>query len=121
MSAVASEIGDIAWDEIGDVRVHGDGGVEPGDVAAGGFGFGEAVAGVGLVEEHLALEVGGFDEVAVDEGQGADASAGQQRSRGRTGRSAAYDGDVGAGELELAGFADAGEEDLAGVAVADRR
>jgi len=63
-------------------------------VAAGGFGFGEGVAGVGLIEEDLALEVGRLDEVAVDEGERANAGAGEQRCGGRAGRSAADDGDV---------------------------
>ncbi len=53
------------------------------------------VEGVGLVEEDLALEVGGFDEVAVDEGEGPDAGAGKQRGGGGSGGSAADDGDVG--------------------------
>jgi hypothetical protein len=34
--------------------------------------------GVGLVEEDLALEVGRFDEVAVDEGEIPDSSAGEE-------------------------------------------
>ena len=95
----------------------GDAGVEPGDVAAGGFGLGQAFAGVGLVEEDLALQVGGLDEVAVDEGEGADAGAGEQRGGGRAHGAAADDGDVSLGEALLAGGADAGKEDLAGVAV----
>ena len=94
-----------------------DAGVDAGEVAAGGFGFGEGVAGVGFVEEHLALEVGGLDEVAVDEGEAADAGAGEEAGGGGSGGSDADDGDVGAGEELLAGGADGGEEDLAGVAV----
>ena len=73
------EIVDVGGDQVGDVGVDGDRGVEEGDFAAGGFGFGEGLAGVGLVEEDLALEVGGLDEVAVDEGEGADAGAGEER------------------------------------------
>ena len=108
---------DVGWDEVRDVSVDGDGGVEEGDLAAGGFGFGEGFAGVGLVEEDLALEVGGFDEVAVDEGEGADAGAGEEGGGGGSGGSDADDGDVGGGEEMLAGGSDAGEENLAGVAV----
>ena len=74
--------------------VDGDAGVELGDVAAGGLGFGQAFERVGLVEEDLALEVGGFDEVAVDEGEGADAGAGEQRGGGCSHGSAADDGDM---------------------------
>ncbi len=98
-----------------------DGGVEEGDVAAGGFGFGEGVAGVGFVEEHLALEVGGLDEVAVDEGEGADAGAGEEGGGGGSGGADADDGDVGAGEELLAGVADAGRRGFGGSSGRDRR
>ena len=98
--------------------VDGDVGVEAGDVAAGGLGLGQAFEGVGFVEEDLALEVGGLDEVAVDEGEGAYAGAGEQRCGGGSGGPAADDGDMGRGEPLLAGGADAGEEDLARIAVA---
>ena len=92
------EFVDVGGDEVGDVGVDGDGGVEEGDLAAGGFGLGEGFEGVGLVEEDLALEVGGFDEVAVDEGEGADAGAGEEGGGGGSGGSDADDGDVGGGE-----------------------
>ncbi len=111
------EFVDVGGDEVGDVGMDGDGGVEEGDLAAGGFGLGEGLEGVGLVEEDLALEVGGFDEVAVDEGEGADTGAGEQRGCGGSGGSATDDGDVGCGEHLLSGGADSGEEDLTGVAV----
>jgi hypothetical protein len=99
------------------VRVDLDAGVDAGEVTAGGFGLGEGGAGVVFVEEHLALEVGGFDEVAVDEGKPADAGAGEKAGSGGSGGSDADDGDVGSAEELLAGGADGGEEDLAGVAV----
>ena len=108
---------DVGWDEVGYFCVDLDGGVEEGDFTAGGFGFGEGFAGVGFVEEDLALEVGGFDEVAVDQGESSDAGPGEERCG--CGSSGAYsnDGYVGGGEELLAGGADAREEDLAGVAV----
>ena len=105
----------VGRDEVGDARVDGDGGVEEGDLAAGGFGFGEGVAGVGLVEEDLTLEVGGLDEVPVYEGEGADACTGEQGGSGRSGGSDADDGDMGVGKVLLSGRADAGKEDLPGV------
>ena len=114
------ERGGVGGDEVGDVRVDVDGGVDAGEVAAGGFGLGEGGAGVVFVEEHLALEVGGLDEVAVNEGESPDAGAGQQAGRGGSGGADAYDGDVGPSKKLLAGFADGGEEDLAGVAVGIR-
>jgi len=111
------EGGGVLGDQVGDVGVDADAGVDAGEVAAGGFGFGEGGARVGFVEEHLALEVGGFYEVAVDEGKAADASAGEEAGGGGSGGADSDDGDVGAGEELLAGRADGGEEDLAGVAV----
>ena len=113
----AEEIVDVGGDEVGDVGGDLDGGVGGEELAAGGFGFGEGVGGVLFVEEDLALEVGGLDEVAVDEGEVADAGAGEERGGGGAGGADADDGDVGAGEGRLAGLADAGEEDLAGVAL----
>jgi len=111
------ELVDVGGDEVCDVGMDGDGGVEERDLAAGGFGLGEGLEGVGLVEEDLALEVGGLDEVAVDEGEGADAGAGEEGGCCCSGGSAADDGDVRGGELALALSSDAGEEDLTGVAV----
>ena len=111
------EFMDVGGDEVGNVGMDSDGGVEEGDLAAGGFGLGEGVAGVGLVEEDLTLEVGGLDEVAVDEGEGADAGAGEEGCGCGSGGSDADDGDVSRGEEVLASGSDAGEEDLAGVAV----
>ena len=111
------ELVDVGGDEIGYVGVDGDGGVEERDFTAGGFGLGEGFAGIGLIEEDLALEVGGFDEVAIDEGESADAGAGEEGCGGGSGGSDAYDGYMGGGEEGLASGSDAGEEDLSGVAV----
>ncbi len=108
---------DVGGDEVGDDGFDLDGGVEGGDLAAGGFGFGEGGVGVGFVEEDLALEVGGLDEVAVDEGDVADAGAGEERGGCGSGGAYADDGDAGLAEQLLAGGADSGEENLAGVAV----
>ena len=94
-----------------------DGGVDAGEVEACGFGFGKGGACVGFVEEHLALEVGGLDEVAIDEGEMADAGAGEEAGGCCSCGADADDGDVGVGEELLAGVADAGKEDLAGVAI----
>ena len=122
VGAVEDDVGrgeevDVIGDEVGDVRGDVDGGVDAGEVAAGGFGFGEGSAGVLFVEEHLALKVGGLDEVAVDEGEVADAGARKEACGGGAGCADAHDSSVGVGEKLLAGCADAGEEDLAGVAV----
>ena len=108
---------DVGGDEVGNVGVHGDRGVEEGDLAARGFSFREGFAGIGFIEEDLSLEVGGFDEVSVDESESADAGAGEERGCRGSGGSDADDGDMGVGEVLLTGGADAGEEDLTGVAV----
>jgi hypothetical protein len=64
----AQELMNIGGNEVGDVGADLDFAVEGGDFAAGGFGFGESFAGVGLIEQDLALQIAFFDEVAVDEG-----------------------------------------------------
>ena len=99
------------------MRVDRDAGVEGGYVAAGGFGFGQGVEGVGLVEEDLALEVRGFDEVAVDEGERGDTGAGEQAGGCGARGPDSNDSGVSGTEFLLAFGADAGEEDLAGVAL----
>lgn len=111
------EFVDVVGDEVGDAGMDGDCRVEEGDLAAGRFGFGQGLEGVGLVEEDLTLEIGGFDEVAVDEGERADTGAGEERCCGGSGSSAAEDGYMGGGQELLAGRAYAGEEYLAGVTV----
>jgi len=115
--AAAEQFGDVCRDKVGDAGMDGDGGVEEGDLAAGGFGLGQRGCGVGLVEEDLTLKVGGFDEVAVDEGEGANAGTGEERGGRGTSGSAANDGDMSSAEALLTELADAGKEDLAGVAV----
>jgi len=110
------ELVDVCGDEVGDVGVDSDVGVEEGDLAASGFGLGKGFACVCLVEEDLTLEVGGLDEVAINEGEGTDAGAGQEGGSGGSSGPDANDGDVGGGEELLAGGSDAWEENLPGVA-----
>jgi len=92
-------------------------GVDAGEMAARGLGFGEGVAGIVFVEEDLALEVGGLDEVAIDEGEAADAGAGEETGGGCAGGADADDGCVRVQKTLLSALADGGEEDLAGVAL----
>ena len=123
VGAVEDDVGagdqccDVGGDEVGDMRGDLDAGVDAGEVAASGFGLGEGFAGVVFVEEDLALEVGGLDEVTVDEGEAADAGAGEETGGGGTGCADSDDGGVGVAEAMLALGADAGEEDLPGVTV----
>lgn len=116
VSAV-EQLVDVAGGEIGDVSANFDCAVEESDFAAGGLGFRQGFASVGLVEEDLALEVAFFDEVTVDESEGADAGAGEESSSGRSGSSAADERDVRRGEPFLAGFSDAGKEYLTRVSL----
>lgn len=111
------ELVNVGGDEVCDVGLHGDGGVKEGDLAARSLCLREGVECVGLVEEDLTLEIGGFDEVAIDEGEGSDAGAGQEGCGCGTSGSAADDGDMSGGEELLAGGPDAFEEDLARVSV----
>ena len=82
--AIEEELGrgeecvDVGGDEIRNVRGQGNGGVEGGDLAAGGFGFGERGQGVGFIKQDLTLKVGWFYEVAVDKDELADAGAGEE-------------------------------------------
>ncbi len=95
--------------------------VEGRNFARGSDGLGKRLGGVGFVEERLALQVAGLDVVAVDDAQRADASASQQSGQGRSGGAAANDGDLGGRQLPLSFFADAAEENLAGIASSRRR
>lgn len=100
------------------MRVDLDAGVDACEVTAGGLGFGKGCAGVVFVEEHLALQVGGLDEVAIDEGEVADAGACEEACGGCAGCAYTNDGDVRLAKQLLTGFTDASEEDLTGVALA---
>ena len=95
-----------------------DAGVHAREVTPCGFGLGEALAGVVLIEEYLPLEVGGLHIDAVDECEPADTRAGQEAGCGGSGGPHANDGGMAAGELLLAVFAYGCEEHLAGVALA---
>ncbi len=114
VSAV-EEVVDVGGGQVGDVGDDFDVRVDGGEVAGGGGGFGEGVAGVGLGIEPLALEVGEFNEVAIDEEEAAGAGAGESAGLKGAEGAAADDGDRGLAEAPLAGFAPAGEANLAGI------
>ena len=117
----SEELMDVAWCEVGNMSADRDILVEQGDFAAGGFGFGERIAGVGLVKEDLPLEIAFFDEVPVDEGEGADTGACEEACGGSAGGSDPNEGNMGSSELLLALLANTGKEHLAGVAFGDER
>lgn len=95
-------------DEI-EVRVDGE------ESTAGGVEF--ALADLVGIVEGLAVEVGKFDAVVVDDGDGADAGGGEVGGGGGAEAAAADEEDGGGFEFFLAYFADLGEEGLAGVAL----
>ncbi len=114
-----SKSSNVVRREVGDVGFDFDFGVEGANLAGGSDGLGQRLGGVGLVEEHLALQVAGLDVVAVDDAQVADSGAREQGSEGRAGGSAADDGDAGGGQALLAVGSDGWKEDLAGVALGE--
>src|SRR6185437_10501846 len=108
---------DVVRNQVGYVCMDLDVGIETGDLAAGGLGFGGGGGGIGFVEEHLGLQVAFFDEIAVDEDEGADTGTGEQGGGSGASGSAADQSDGGGGEALLTRFADGREENLARVAV----
>jgi hypothetical protein len=102
---------------VGDEGSEGDGRVDAVEACGGGLGLWKPSLGVIFVVEGLALEVGGFDDVAIDEGEGADAGAGEEVGGGCAQCAKPKDGDVGAGEELLALVAYGLEAALARVAV----
>lgn len=108
---------DIFGGDVGDLGVEGAGGIDFGELVGGGDGFGELRAEVVFVEEDLSLEVGEFDEVAIDESNIADARADKGLCEDGAERTDAADEDAGVAEFFLTFGADAVEEDLAAVAV----
>ncbi len=70
LGVVAAKVGDDGFDL--------DLGIDFDEAVAGSLGFGALVLRVGIGEEGLAVEVRVFDEIAVDEGDLADACAGEQ-------------------------------------------
>jgi len=65
-----------------------------------------------LVEERLALEVGGLDKIAVENSDTADSSANEEAGGGRADGSTANDDGAGSEQTLLTFFADTGEEHL---------
>lgn len=96
------------------VGVDGDCRVDRGEALRRSFGFGQV--DIGFAEEGLALEVGFFDDVAVDDGDGADACAGEEVCGDAAKCANARDCSVGCAKFQLAFTAYAGQDGLACVA-----
>ena len=80
-----------------------------------------AVADPVHVVQDLALQVGLVDDVHVDDAERADAGGGQVEGGRRAQTAGAEQQDLRAEQLELAGLADLGQQQVALVAVALRR
>lgn len=87
-------------------------GVDALEMASRGFGFRESIACIVLIEEDLSLQVAGFYEVTVDEGEVPDAGTGEQTGGCGSGGPDADDSGVGGAEFGLPCVADAWKEDL---------
>jgi hypothetical protein len=109
---VLAEFLNVAEVEVGDNGFDVDFGVDSTEAAVGGDGFGELLVGVVFVEEDLALEVGEFDEVAIDDADVSDAGAGEAVSEDAAEGAAAGEQDGAVFEALLSEFADAAEEHL---------
>lgn len=79
----------VAGGEVGDDPFDAHAAVDGSQAALGGNGFGERFEGVGFVEESLALEIRGFDEIAVNDAQNPDSGADKKICKRGTKRSAA--------------------------------
>ncbi|MEY2727522.1 MAG: hypothetical protein RLZZ458_3389 [Planctomycetota bacterium] len=109
---VLAECPDVAEVEVGDDGFDVDFGVDSTEPAVCSDGFGELFGGVGFVEEDLALEVGEFDEVAIDDADVSDAGAGQAVGKYAAECTAAGKQDSAVFKALLSEFADAAEEHL---------
>lgn len=94
------QFGGVFRIEIGDDSLDGNGGIDGFELAFGGDGFGEGVAGVIFIEQGLALKIGRLDEIAIEDSDAADAGADQQAGGGGANGSAADDHGAG-GEKAL--------------------
>jgi hypothetical protein len=87
------------------------------DFAGSGGGFGQALAGIVLVEEKLTLQIAGFNIIAIDNPEDANSCSGEQRTGGSADGATSHYRDFGPAYEFLSLSADGGEEDLAGIAL----
>jgi len=113
------QFGSVARGEVGDEAFDGNRGIDGAQLAFGGRRFRKSGLRIGFVEEGLALEIGRLDKIAVENSDATDASANQQRGRGRTNRATADNNGAGSQEPLLARSTDAGKEHLTRVAFAE--
>ena len=104
--------------DVGVVQVIDNGGhfhlgIAAGDLALGGLGLGNRIGHILLIEQHLALQVGELDKIAVDNLQVPHPGPRQHVGGHRAQRAATHDQGRGIKQLLLAGLAEAGQQHLA--------
>ena len=104
--------------QVGDDRLDGHRRIRGVKVSRRGDGLRDEGSNVLLREEELALEVGLFDHIAIDDADAPHAGAHQDRSAHGPERPAPHDDGGGAAETLLSFHADSLEEGLAGIPVA---
>ncbi len=103
---VAEGLLGVGGGEVANEGIDGDFGVDVREAGSGGLGFGEGLTGVIFGEEGLALEIGPLDQVAVEDGEVADASSCELVGSGAAEGADADDEDAALGYSLLAGFAE---------------
>src|SRR5437764_14950178 len=86
--------------------------IETCNLATGGNGFGKRFSRIGLIEPHLPLQIAGLYVIAVNDPQGSNASASEERSQSRSGCAAAYDRHSARQQPLLAHFSNSREKHL---------
>src|SRR5262249_20740297 len=100
ISAIEDEVGvldqldDVGVVDVGDNRLDVNAGVDGPEFAGGRLGLGQVLGDIVLVEEHLALQVADFDEVAIDQAQMAYAGPDERVGQHGAQRATAAEGDV---------------------------
>jgi len=114
---VLGELQDVFGRDVGDDGFEAAGRIDACEFVCGGDGFGELGAEVVFIEEDLTLEVGEFDEVAVNESDVSNACADEGFGEDGAERADATDENAGVQEALLSCRADPVKEDLAAVAI----
>lgn len=105
----------VGGGEPGDDRVDFQRGIEAADPICGGLRLWPAE--IRFCKDGLALQIAGFDHIGINERQRADTRSGEVLDGRAADAAAADDGDMRAGERDLASAADFGKDDVAGEAI----
>src|SRR5207244_7449312 len=96
--------------ELGDDTCSGDSGIDGAQLLLRGNRFGQGFLGIRFVKKRLALQVGGLDEIAVNDSQLTDASADQKIGGGSADGTAPDDDGAGSEQPFLTFRTDPGEK-----------